>query len=205
MTTVFQHIIDGAESISIDTRSRVAQTQSRDGTVRTVSQGSLPWRFEVKLPDGPRWSDQRGIISEIEAAGQTTAGTIQINLPGHAYLTEYLGNASNPAAITVTHTGTNQFTITGGAATSGYTFRAGDLVQMGAAGAVYRVVSDVAYNQTTVTVHRPIRETAGAYTLIVGQAVTWTVVMAQLPQWSIIQHNITGWSGSFVLIEDLTQ
>lgn len=207
MTTIFQHIIDGAESISIDTRRRVAQTQSRDGTVRTISQGSLPWRFEVKLPDGPRWTDQRGIISEIEAAGQTTAGTIQINLPGHAYLTQYLGDLAAPA-VTCLHSGTNQFTITAGVnelAPGEFVFRAGDLVQMGASGAVYRVVSDVAYNQTVVTVHRPIREAAGSYPLTVGQAVTWRVVMSQLPQWSIIQHDITGWSGTFVLIEDLTQ
>jgi hypothetical protein len=205
MTTVFQSIIDGAETLSVDTRRSVAQTQSRDGTIRTISQGSLPWRFEVRYPDGPRWSDIRGIISGIEAAGAVTPGTIQINLPGHAYLTQYLGNASNPAAITVSHSGTNTFTITGGGATSGYHFKAGDLVQMGAAGAVYRVVEDVAYTQTTVTVHRPIRETAGAYTLIVGQAVTWTVVMTQQPQWSIFQYDSVGWSGSFVFIEDLTQ
>lgn len=205
MTTVFQDIIDGAETLSVDTRRSVAQTQARDGTVRTVTQGVLPWRFEVKYPDGPRWSTIRGMISAIEAAGPVTPGTIQLSHPGHAYIAGYQGDAANPAAITALHSGSNTFTITSGGATSGYHFKAGDLVQMGATGAVYRVTVDVPYTQTTVTVHRPIREASGAYTLAVGQAVTWTVVMTQQPQWSIIQHDIVGWSGNFVFIEDLTQ
>ena len=204
MTTIFQTIIDRAQTLSVDTRRSVAQTQARDGTVRTVTQGVLPWRFEVRFPDGPKWSDIRGIISEIEAAGQITTGTIKLNNPGHAYISAYQGDASNPAAITALHSGTNTFTITGGGATSGYHFKAGDLVQMGATGAVYRVTADVPYTQSIVTVHRPIREATGAYTLIVGQAVTWSVVMTQQPQWSLIQHNMVGWSGSFVFIEDLT-
>ena len=204
MTTVFQDIVDGAETLSVDTRRSVAQTIARDGTVRTVSQGVLPWRFEVKYPDGPRWSTIRGMISAIEAAGPVTSGTIQLSHPGHAYIAGYQGDAANPASISVTHSGTNTFTISTGGAVSGYHFRAGDLVQMGATGAVYRVTEDVPYTTTTVTVHRPIRETAGSYVLAVGQAVTWTVVMTQQPQWTIIQHDIVGWNGSFVFTEDLT-
>jgi hypothetical protein len=58
-TTAFQYVFDNAESISINRRSTTAQTISRNNTVRTVSRGGNVWRFEVKLPDGIRWSDAR--------------------------------------------------------------------------------------------------------------------------------------------------
>lgn len=61
----FQWIVDGAESISINRKKVVASTQARDGTVRAVSRGTAAKRFEIKLPDGPKWS---ALVSDIEAA-----------------------------------------------------------------------------------------------------------------------------------------
>lgn len=204
MTTAFQTVIDRAETISINKRKSVAQTQTRDGTVRAISQGSLPWRFEVRLPDGPRWTDYRGLIEKMEALDRVTVGTIQINDSGQAWLSEYQGNASNPATITATYTSGNTITLTGGQAASGYNFRAGDLIQLGAAGSVYSVTADVAFNSNTVSLHRPVLEAAGSYTLIVGQNVTWSVICTQFPQWTIFARDQVAWSGPFVFVEDLT-
>ena len=66
MTTAFQWVFDNAESISIDRKAVVAQTTSRDQTIRSVSRGGQVWRFEVKLPDGIRWSDARSYIEAID-------------------------------------------------------------------------------------------------------------------------------------------
>ena len=99
MTTAFQTVIDNAESIIIDIRKSIAQTQARDGTVRSVSQGSLPWRFEVSLPNGPRWQDYRQAIARMQALDRDTVGTIQINSAGQSWLSAYQGDAANPAAI----------------------------------------------------------------------------------------------------------
>lgn len=206
MTTIFQQIVDRAETMTMDTRRSVAQTTARDGTVRTLSQSAMPWRFTITVADGRYWTDERGMISELEAAGQHTVGTIQISAAGHDYISKYQGDVAAPNSITVSHSQTNQFTITGGLGglSSGYVFRRGDLVQMGPGGGVYRVVADVAYNQTSVTVHRPIRESSGSYTLTVGQSVTWSVVCTQMPTWNLFRHNMVAWSGPFEFVEDLT-
>ncbi len=204
MTTAFQTVIDNAESINIDIRKSIAQTQARDGTVRAISQGALPWRFEVQLPAGPRWSDYRQNIARMQALDRNTVGTIQINKAAHSWLSQYQGQAANPAAITATFAAGNTITLTGGQAASGYNFRAGDLIQMGASGAVYQVTADVAYNSNTVTLHRPVREAAGSYTLIVGQSVTWSVICTDFPAWTIFARDQVSWSGPFVFVEDLT-
>jgi len=74
----FQWIFDNAESLSINRLKVVAQTQARDGTVRAVSRGTPTKRFEVKLPDGPRWSDIYTNIEAAEALDKLTSDTIQI-------------------------------------------------------------------------------------------------------------------------------
>jgi hypothetical protein len=204
MTTAFQTVIDNAESISFNRRRSVAQTQSRDGTVRSTSLGAQVWRFEVKLPNGPRWSDYRGLIEKMEALDRVTVGTIQINQAAHSWLTGYQGNAANPATITASYASGNTITLTAGQAASGYNFKSGDLIQLGSSGSVYSVVNDVAFNSNTVTLHRPVLEAAGSYTLIVGQNVTWSVICTEFPQWTIFARDQVGWAGSFVFVEDLT-
>ena len=152
----FQFVVDNAESISINRKKVVASTQARDGTVRAVSRGGQVWQFEVKLPDGPRWSDYRGEISKLEALDRVTADTIQINNAGQSWLIQYQGNAANAAAIAASWTTGNTITLTGGQAASGYNFRAGDFLQLGSSGSVYTVAADVPFNSNTVTLHRPI-------------------------------------------------
>jgi hypothetical protein len=204
MTTAFQTVIDNAEAISFNRRKKVAQTTSRDGTVKSTSLGGQIWEFEVSLPNGPKWSEYRPLIERMEALDRVTVGTIQINKAAHSWLTGYQGNLSSLSGIGVTFTSGNTVTIASGATgltTGQFRFRSGDLIQLGSSGSVYSVVSDVAHNGTTITLNRPVREAAGSYTLVVGQSVTWSVICVQFPKWTVFARDQVGWDGPFVFAE----
>jgi hypothetical protein len=85
----FQWIIDGAETISINRKKMVGTTSARDGQTRAVSRGTMPKRIEVKLPDGPRWSDLRTNIAAAEALDRISTATISIP---YAKFPWYYGN-----------------------------------------------------------------------------------------------------------------
>lgn len=85
----FQWIIDNAESLSINRLKTVASTQSRNGTVRAVSRGTPKKTFEVRLPDGPRWSDYRSNIIAAEALDRLTSASIEIK---YSLFPWYYGN-----------------------------------------------------------------------------------------------------------------
>ena len=202
MTTAFQTVINNAETIAINKKKKVSQTVSRDGTVKSTSLGGQIYEFTVKLPDGPAWTTYRQLIEQMEALDRTTVGQIQINDSGHTWLSGYQGNLTNITAVTVSYSSGNTLTITGGATlASGFRFRAGDFIQLGSSGSVYNVVSDVAFNSNTITVHRPVREAAGTYTLRVGSNVTWNVICVQFPQWTIFARDQISWDGPFVFAE----
>jgi len=204
MTTAFQWVIDNAESISIDRLKTVSSTTARDGTTRSIARTGQPWRFSVRLPDGPRWQDYRQDISKIEALDRHTIGTIQINNPGHNWLIKYQGDAADKTAITASWSTGNTITLTGGQASSGYNFLAGDVIQLGSSGSCYTVTSDIAFGTNTVTLHRPIIDAAGADTLNVAENCVWSVICTQFPQWNIFARNQVGWAGEFAFVEDLT-
>ena len=202
----FQWIIDNAESISINSMPIVAQTVALDGTVRSTSYGGAAWRIEAKLPDGPRWSDYRNNIATAEALGKTTSANVQISNAGQtSWLNAYQGNAASTSGVTATYTSGNTITLTAGlSAASGYRLRAGDYIQLGASGSVYRVAADVPFSSSTVTLNRPVLEAAGSYSVLIGPAVTWTVRCLDFPQWNIFARDQVSWSGAFVFQEDLT-
>lgn len=203
MTTAYQTVIDNCSSLSINRRKRISQTVSRDGTIKTTSLGGQIWEFRVRLPDGPSYETYRPLIERMEALDRVTAGTIQINSSGHAYISGYQGDLSTLAGITVSYTSGNTVTITGGATgltTGQYRFKSGDYIQLGS-GRVYTVVDDVDHDDTVITLHRPVRESAGSYTLTVGPAVTWTVICTEFPNWTIFSRNQVGWDGDFVFAE----
>jgi hypothetical protein len=204
MTTAFQTVIDNAEAISFNRRKKVAQTTSRDGTVKSTSLGGQVWEFEVTLPNGPRWSEYRPLIEKMEALDRVTVGTIKIDKAGHSWLTGYQGNLASLSGIGVTFTSGNTVTIASGATgltTGQFRFKSGDLIQLGSSGGVYSVVNDVAHNGTTITLNRPVREAAGSYTLVVGQNVTWSVICVQFPKWTVFARDQVGWDGPFVFVE----
>lgn len=201
-TTAFQTVFDNAQTISFNRKKKVSQTQSRDGTVKATSLGGQIWTFEVKLPDGPRWTDYRPLIEAMENLDRVTVGQIQINNSGQSWISSYQGNLTNTGSIVVSYSSGTTLTITSGATlASGNRFKAGDFIQVGSTGSVYTVVSDVAYNNNTITVNRPVRETAGSYTLVVGQAVTWNVICVNFPQWTIFARDQISWNGSFIFAE----
>jgi hypothetical protein len=78
-TTAFQYVFDNAESISIDMQPVVAQTISRNMTVRSVVRASGKKQFVVKLPDGMPYDIAKPYIAAIETAGKYTDGTVTIS------------------------------------------------------------------------------------------------------------------------------
>lgn len=210
MTTAFQYVFSNAESISIDRRAVTAQTTSRDNTVRTVSRGGQIWRFDVRLPDGIRWTDQRPYIEAIDYADRYTVGTVQINSAGYNdWLLAYQGNSPNPydaGSFAASWTqGATQIGLTSSPVTptGGFKFRAGDVIQLGT-GRVYSVRADVPYNSNTVLLNRPILDANGSGSLKVGYNCTFNVICTELPKWTIFARDQVSWSGSFVFYEDMS-
>jgi hypothetical protein len=203
----FQYVIDYAESISIYRKKVVASTTSRDGTVRSVSRGGQVWRFEVKLPDGMRWSDEWRIkISELEALDRTTTGTFQLNNAGLAWLSKYQGNSVNSTGFTATIVqGSNVIQLQQSPTTStGFKFKAGDLIQLGSSGKCYTIAEGVSSNSNTVTLHRPVLDaSASGVALRVGPNCVFSVVCTEFPQWTLFARDQISWSGPFVFSEAL--
>ena len=202
----FQWIIDRAESISINTKKVVASTTARDGTVRAVSRGGQVWRFDVKLPDGIRWTDIRELIAEAEALDRVSTANIQINSVGHRWLVGYQGNSVNYTGFTAIITQGSP-TITLGSSpttTSGFKFKAGDYIQLGASGKVYKVAADVPFNSNTVTLHRPVLEAStSGVVLNVAENCVWNVICVSFPDWNLFSRDQVGWSGTFTFVENL--
>ena len=200
MTTAFQTVIDNAETISINRRRKTAQTVSRDGVVKTTSLGGQVWEFEVKLPDGMPWTQMRPLIEKMEALDRVTVGTIKINNAGHSWIVGYQGNIANINNVYANFSSGNMITISSGNATSGYNFKAGDIIQLGT-GSVYSVAEDVAWNSANVVLNRPVRETAGNYNLKIAQNVQWSVICVQFPNWTLFARDQVSWDGPFIFTE----
>lgn len=200
----FQWIINNAAQLSVNNKRLTAITQTRDGTVRSVARGSQPWVFEVRLPDGPRWTDYRQDIAKAEALGNVTSDLIGFDNSGHDWLFTYQGNIVGTQSASWTQ-GASTVTVTGGTAASGYRFRAGDFLQLGAGGYVYQVTNDVAYNATSVPLHRPVLDETGSGTAIIGANCTFDVICVQFPSWNLFARNQVGWNGAFIFVENLVQ
>ena len=74
----FQWIVDGAETLSINSLDVAAQTQTRDGQIFAVPRGTAPTIITVKFPDGQRWQDLKSNIANAEALGRWQSATIEI-------------------------------------------------------------------------------------------------------------------------------
>jgi len=203
MTSAFQWVFDRAENISINRKPVVAQTQSRNNIVRSVSRGGAVWRFSVKMPDGIPWTQSRSYIEALSAADRFTPGTVSLSNPGYSdWLSAYQGNVSTTSGFTVTSNLTNTVTIqtVPGVTLPGQTlFGSGDFIQLGT-GHVYSVVTPVTYSGSpgqTVTLNRPVIDVAGTHALTVGPAVTFTVLCVSMPDWQIFARDQVSWSGAF--------
>lgn len=200
----FQWIIDNAETISVDTKRVVASTISRSGQVRAVSRGNQPWRFEVKLPDGPRWTEYRQLITQAEALDRVSTATIQFNDPGLGWLAPYQGNSVNKTGFVATIVqGNTTITLTTSPTTaSGFKFRVGDVIQLGTTGRCYTVAADVAFNSNTVTLHRAVIDaSASGIALRVAENCVFTVICQSFPTWTLFARDQISWNGAFVFYE----
>lgn len=205
----FQWVIDNAETISIKSLKQVASTVARDGTVKTTSRGYLPRQFEVKMPDGMPWTDNRANILAAEMLDRDTTTTFKFSDTGHNWLVGYQGNYTNLtgyggaiALATVTQGSASITLTTSGTLASGFKFRKGDYIQIGFSGRVYQVAADVAFNSNTVTLNRPVIEASATGVYIpVAQHCTFTVVCTQFPSWTLFARNQVAWDGPFIFVE----
>lgn len=197
----FQWIVDNAEEIQINKRGIVAQTVSRDQTVRSVSRGGAIWRFTVTPPSGYKWADARGYVETIDNSDRFTVTQINFSKTAYAYIFGYQGNGAAPTSITVTQ-GSPTAQI-GGGYTGGIRLKAGDLVQLSGQPYVYSVVNTVTLANTSVTLNRPVLETSGTYTLVVGQNVSFKLICTQIPDYKITPGGLIQWTGPFTFVESL--
>jgi hypothetical protein len=156
------------------------------------------------MPDGFKFTDARQYIAKVEALGRFSTGTIQISNTGQSYIVKYQGNSANSTGFVASATaGQNYITLTTSPTTSsGYKFRAGDVIQLGTNPTVYTVSADVAFNSNTVYLNRLVESTGSNIALKVGSDVTWTVICTQFPNWTIVDYNRVQWSGPFVFYEN---
>lgn len=207
----FQFIINNASTINIDKSPVVAQTQSRDGTIRATTRGGSAWRFTVNFARGMAWDDLRPNIEAIEAKNRHTSDNINFNT-GPTWMFPYRGEIADITGWTTdTLSAGNTFIISGfGSATvntGDVVLKSGDLVQLGPTGHTYSVVSDVTKASgvnPTVTVHRPLLETGSGVNLTVGPACNFKVFCTQLPKVSMFDYKLATFSGPFQFVEDMT-
>lgn len=82
----FQWVFDNAESISVNKRSVVGQSITRNQTVRAVSRGNGIYKFTVKVPDGMRWSDVATYIQALDTADRFTKETVNVNNSNYSWI-----------------------------------------------------------------------------------------------------------------------
>lgn len=197
-------MIDRATTISWNQRPVVAQTIARNGLTRSVSRGNATWTFTVTMPDGPRYSDYRQALAEMESQGRTSEQTIDFASTGHSYIFGYQGDLAMPGTYYVVgaDVGDTSLEITAGNVV-GYKFRKGDIIQYN--NYVYQVTQDVLGSASTINLHRPIIASdspGGTIPIGIGAAqVEWRVKCIQMPTYSLFGYDQLSWDGPFVFQE----
>jgi len=87
----FQWIINMAETLSLDKKKMIGQSETRSGVIRAVSRGALPVIITAKLPDGPRWTNLKSDIAAATALDRYQTATITIP---YARFPWYYGNVN---------------------------------------------------------------------------------------------------------------
>ena len=200
----FQYIVNNAAAMEISNRRFVAQTQTRSGVVRSVSQNNAIWRFRVTPPEGVPWVEYRPYITTYEKDNRFGTVTLNLSQSGFDYMYPYLGDESNIANVRVSVINNELRVQSGVTITSGSVFKGGDLIQL-VGGRVYQVTDDVAWDATTIPTHRaPVDEAVGTYDTNVGVNVEWSVICTNMPRWRFVDHKRIGWDGDFEFQEDMT-
>lgn len=199
MTTAYQEVFDRASSLSINKRRKVSSTVSRSGVIKNTSVGGQVWEFEVRLPDGPRFSDYRSIIQDMETADRVTEA--QVSIP-QSYIAGTVGGLGVSGTINVAATqGATSLTVNTNTSNSNFRLKRGDYIQLGSAGKVYSVTNDQGSLTSVIGVHRPILDATANYNLVIGTNVTWDVICVQWPNYTIFGYDQVSWSGPFIFVE----
>lgn len=214
MSTGFQFIFDNAGQLSVNKQPDVAQTISRDGTVRATSRGNATWAFSVGFADGIQYSQLREVWETVLSLGKHTTDTIQLNSTGYStWFTKYLGDSGVVGGWEVD-------TISGatckiktvpsgtGLSVSDKIFKSGDLIQLGTSGHVYTVTTDVTWTGdvstvTAISLDRAIIEADATYTLKIGPDCSWKVRCTNLPNYTVFDYNLATFTGNFEFVEDM--
>ena len=215
-----QTIIDNASFITINKRKGVGQTVSRSGHVKTALQQQSIYRFTVSVPDGLKYSDNRGLLEDLDTADVITEANVDIGSTntGLSYLTAYQGDANttqlNALALNSTSGSTLHVDTTSATGHSGTLFKKGDYIQPEGNTSTYRypyqVTSDVAFTSgnLAVSVHRPILSqdgvalTSGGFRI--GNDCRFHIKAMQMPLYSVIPHDLISFDGNFELMEVIT-
>jgi hypothetical protein len=199
----FQWIIDNAVDIQINKRGVVAQTMSRDQSIRTVSRGGKIWRFVVTPSPGTKWQNIRQYIETLDQLDRLSPANINFNNAAIDYIFGYQGSQSSTSGWTATVTqGSANIVVSGSAPTAPYRFKAGDLIQIGS-GHVYTSTGNVANSSGNVILNRPVLETSGSHSITVGRACTFNVICTDMPDYKITPLGFVEWSGPFTFVETL--
>ena len=209
-TQAIQWVFDNAAAISINKRAIVAQTVSRDQTVRTTSRGGQIWRFDVTMPAALSWDQARPYIAGLEKLDKHTSGTVSVNSSGYtSWMNKYQGDSASTVGFTASWTTGNTITLTAypgshGLTNGEITLKAGDWLQLGTTGGVYEVTTDVVYPATTVNLHRPLIDSASNGSIRLSSLCEWPVVCVQFPNWTITDINLVSFDGPFRFFEVMT-
>jgi len=211
-----QTIVDNATYITFNTKKVAAQSISRSGRLLTSELASAnPYRITIGMHQGLKYSENRGLLQDIDALDITEEATIDIGgtNSGLSYITAYQGDSSGIGSVTTTATaynGANIYLNCTSAGTGTNLFKKGDFIQIGPTNGryVYQVTSDVAHSTSsnvTVPVHRPVIAqdgfTLGSRNIAVGVDVDWRVKLLVKPTYSIIPYDRIAFSDDFELIE----
>jgi len=210
MSTGFQYIFDNASLINYDRQPIVAQTQSRDGTIKATSRGGSVWRFSVDFAPAKPWSELRTAYESINVKGRHTSDSVSINSTGMSWIFPYNGESTDITGWTVDTISGNTCTLVGTGshipANGEKLFAAGDLIQLGSTGHVYSITADVTKSlgvDPTLTLHRPIIESDATYTLTIGPSVSFKLFCTRLPDIQMKDYKVGTFNGSFEFVEDM--
>ena len=215
----FQTIIDNATFISVDKRKTTAMSVSRSGHVKTAERNPSVYRFTVGSVPGLKYSENRGVLEDIDTADRITEANISLsNNTGMNYVTAYQGDISDSELNNIVMVGGDNkelYINTSGVTGSGTLFKKGDFVQPAGNSNIYRypyqVTSDVSFSaaaNVTVAVHRPVLSQTGQVItsggLRTGTECRFHVKAMTCPTYSIVPHDRIEFSGNFEFVEIIT-
>lgn len=79
----FQWVFDKAAQIAVNNRAVVAQTVTRNQTVRAVSRGNGIYKFTITMPEALPWDQYADEIALLDAANMFTVENVQFSNTGY--------------------------------------------------------------------------------------------------------------------------